>query len=242
MKQSQVVVLSALGLVALYMILMAGLARVALSQASPEDRGAVRRIERGPQTTTPVELQGFRSIDVRNTWRVTITRSDSWSVELTYPENLRDDLRVRVAGDSLVLSYESNGWSFRDEDRDLFRARISLPALGELQGSGVSQLEFSGFSGDRLAIALSGAAQMRGSDGWYGDLEVDISGAGNADLSGIAVRDANVDLSGAAQVTLTMDGGVLAGDLSGASVVRYAGSVSELRVDSSGAARVVPVN
>ncbi|HLF11408.1 MAG TPA: DUF2807 domain-containing protein [Gammaproteobacteria bacterium] len=238
MRQSQIVLLAAFAVVALGMILAAGIARVALSQIAP-DTGSDRST-RGPgaRTTRSFELESFRSIKVSGTWNVTVVQSAEWSVELSYPENVEDDLRVRVDGDRLVLSYESRGWNWRDDNQRRFTARISMPELTSAEVSGAAALAFSGFHGDRLAIGISGAGRVDGVDGRYDDLSLAVSGAGRVDIRGVAVVDANVSLSGAGHVVLNMDGGVLSGNISGAGRIDYHGTIREQRVDISGAGRV----
>jgi Putative auto-transporter adhesin, head GIN domain len=239
MRQSQIVVLSAFGLIALYMILMAGLARVALSQASSGERAVS---DPGPETSETLDLAGFRRIDLRAAWRVTVGQGDAWRVEISYPQNLRDNLRVRVDGDALLLGYETRDWSVAERTRERFIARITMPALAGVDLAGVGRVDFAGFSGDRLAVDMSGAGEINGRGGRYDTLEVDISGVGGVDVSGLTVRNADVELSGAGSASLTLDGGTLSGNLSGAGVVRYAGSVGELRISTSGAGRVVPLD
>jgi hypothetical protein len=236
MKQSQIVVLSAFALVALGMILSAGIARVALSQLAPEVRDRSPQ-EPGAQATRTLDLDGFRGIAVRGVWRVTLVRSDEWSVELSFPENFADHLQVRVQGDRLVVEDSTRDRSRRGSN-DRFSARVSMPELTSAEISGTSAFDFSGFNGERLTIRVSGAAEIQGDASRYRELELAVSGAGRADLRGVTVVDAFVNLSGAGRASLALDGGVLSGNLSGAGRVDYSGSVREQRVRTSGAGSV----
>jgi hypothetical protein len=240
MKQSQIVVLSAFALVALGMILSAGIARVALSQLAPElrDRGPQ---EPGAQTTRTLDLDGFRGIEVRGVWRVTLIRSDEWSVELSFPENFADNLQVRVQGDRLVVQDFTRDRTRRASNAR-FSARVSMPELTGAEISGAAALAFSGFNGERLTILVSGAGEVEGDSGRYRELELTASGAGRVDLRRVTVVDAFVNLSGAGRANLALDGGVLSGNLSGAGRIDYSGSVREQRVRTSGAGRVTQLD
>ena len=113
-----------------------------------------------------------------------------------------------------------------------------MPALEDVELSGASKLELSGFEGSALDIDASGASSIEGKDSRYDKLELSMSGAGSADLSGVTTTDAHVDLSGAQNVTLRMAGGSLSGDLSGASRLEYFGTAARVDVDTSGFAGV----
>ena len=69
-------------------------------------------------------------------------------------------------------------------------------------------------------------------------MDLEVAGASEVDLRGIVVTDAEVDLAGASEVTLNMDGGVLAGSMAGAGGIDYYGTVAEQRVRIAGVARV----
>lgn len=239
MRQSQTVMLAALAVAALAIVLAAGVARVALSQLANGD-GASRSADPGEPTTRTLDLAGFRDVDVNGTWDVTVTQGSAWAVEISFPENLETALRVRVEGDRLVLGYD---WSGRNLNRSgpSFTARVSMPELAAVDVSGAGRLRFSGFSGNRLAVDLSGSGDVEGQGG-YDSVVIDVSGSGRVDLREVPVVDANVDLSGSASVVLRMNGGVLLADLSGSSRVEYYGTIREQRVDVSGSASVSSAN
>ena len=241
MKNSQIAVVSALGFITLIMIVMAGLGRVALSQS---DSGATRAeassaTVEGELITETFDLEDFRSVAIEGAWQVNLTQGDEWQVEVSHSEDLEGDVEVRVRGDRLILDRTSSGswrWWRRTESR--LMARIVMPELSELNLAGASELDFSGFTGDRLEVEIAGAVHITGSDGRYDVLDLEVAGASEVDLRGIVVTDAEVDLAGASEVTLNMDGGVLAGSMAGAGGIDYYGTVAEQRVRIAGVARV----
>jgi hypothetical protein len=195
----------------------------------------------GQRATRTYDLTGFTEIRAGGQWQVTLVRGEAWAVEVNYPAELEQVLDVREERGALLLRYDLDRSRWSDFGRDealAISARVVMPALDSLRGSGATRFDVSGFEGKRLAIDASGASVIDGRDSRYDVLDIDISGAGHADLGGITTTDARVDVSGAQRVTLRMAGGTLSGDVSGASRVEYYGSVSSQTVRTSGIARV----
>ena len=113
-------------------------------------------------------------------------------------------------------------------------ARIIMPELHTVEITGTTKLDFSGFEGDHLSITISGAGHVEGEDGRYDELTVTMSGAGHVDMRDVIVVDAEMIISGAGKVSLSMDGGVLSGNLSGFGKIDYYGSVRDERIHISG--------
>ncbi len=227
MKTSQTVILAALAVVALGMVLAAGLAHVALSQTSSDSSA----------TSRSFDLTGFSGIETGGRWRVTVTRSDTWQVQVTYPAYLADDMRVRVEGDRLILGTDHDR-SYREP----LTAKVSMPILDSLSGGGSANFEFAGFSGDRLRLTISGSGDVTGKDGRYTDLDVSVSGSGHIDLRAVPTVDADVNVSGSGHVLLDMDGGELTGSISGSGHIDYAGMTRRQNVRTSGSGRVTQTN
>jgi hypothetical protein len=241
MRKSQIAALSAIAAVVLIMVVAIVAARVIVAQLdSDEYRAESRRPARSVDITSDdLGLSGFTRIDARGTWEVTITQGQDWSVKLDYPDDIEDQLRVRVENDRLVLGYErsNRGWwqGFGGGSRGrAVRADIVMPALESVDIAGASELTLAGFSGQELSVTASGAVDVDGRDSRYEKLTLIVSGAGDVNFGEVVVVDAQVILSGATDVTLNMNGGTLSGTLSGAGKVRYRGSVAEQRIVASG--------
>ncbi len=241
MRKSQLVIVSAAGFLTLVMIVMAGLGRVALSQSElgTTRLAASSAVVVGEQITKTFDLEDFQSVAIEGLWQVNLTQGDEWQVEVSHSEDLEDDLNVYVRGDRLVLNRRSSGgwrWWRRTETR--LSAEIVMPELSELDLAGVNELDLSGFAGDQLKVEVAGANQVEGRDGRYDNLDLSVAGASEIDLGGIVVTAAKVDLAGASKVTLSMNGGVLAGSMAGAGAIGYYGTVAEERVRIAGIGRV----
>jgi hypothetical protein len=220
------------------MVAVAVVGRVALSQSAPGFSAADTR-DAGPAVTRAYAFEGFERLSIEDAWRVRISRGDGWSVELSFPENREGEIEARVRGDRLTIARESPRWRFWGNDEDeQFTAHIVMPVLVELDSAGASRIEFSGFSGDELALGIAGAVTLEGRDGRYEALELSVAGASDIDLRGVTVNSAHVELAGASDVTLAMNGGELTGSMAGASTIDYYGTVTGQSVEIAGVGSV----
>jgi hypothetical protein len=239
MKTSQWAILAALGVAVLGVAMFVGMARLAASRSDGvTDESGMAAAMVATATGATLDLRDFRAIAIRGNWRVEVVRGSEWSVELSFPESLRDRISARVEGDQLVLGWKDKPWQVRKLSDAQPSARIEMPDLVAVNIAGAGDLDFSGFSGPRLQLSVSGAADVTGRDGRFDDLELRISGVGDFDLAEVSATNAAVELSGAGDVTLTMTGGLLSGRIAGAGRVAYRGEVSEQRIHVSGAGKV----
>jgi hypothetical protein len=237
MRKSQVIVLSALGAVALLIVGAIVGARIISAQLESGEYSeeSPRPQRSGPVASISRDLSGFDRVDARGMWEITVGQSDDWDVALSYSENQADRLDVRVENGRLVLEEKGRNWSwFRPGNRETIEATITMPALEGIDLAGASELTLSGFTGDQLDITASGATEINGSDGSYRSLTLIVSGAGDVDFDEMVFDDARVVLSGAGDIKLNMNGGVLAGSVSGAGQISYRGTVREENVATSG--------
>lgn len=240
MRPSQIAMLAAIGVIVA--ILLATASWIALSATLADDVPEALWKE---QRTRSVALDNFTGVEIHGQWEVTIERGDAWAVELSYPAALEKRASAQVEDKQLVIGNYTHGlWTpFGDErDRTRMTARVTMPSLDTLGVSGAAKVTFSGFEGPRLSVAASGATNLRGQSGRYRDLDLALSGAGSIDLSGVVATNANVVLSGVGSVKLRLDGGTLRGNASGAGSIEYSGTVSEERIDKSGAVGIRHTN
>jgi hypothetical protein len=236
MRKSQIILLSVLGALALLIVgAIVGARLVAGHLASGEYSEERPRAQRsGPVASVSRDLSGFDRIDARGMWEIDVERGDAWDVVLAYSEDAEDRLDVRVENGRLILEEEGRGWSWFGRGDETIEATITMPALEGIDLAGASELTLAGFSGDGLDITASGAIEIHGSDGSYRELTLIVSGAGDVDLDEMVFDDARVVLSGAGDIKLNMNGGVLAGSVSGAGHISYRGTVRQENVVTSG--------
>jgi hypothetical protein len=233
MRPSQIAMLSAAGVVVAVMLSTASW--IALSaELEPEGAG-------NEQLTRTLALAGFTGVEVNGNWDVTIERGDTAAVELSYPSGFENRATAQVENGRLVIGGYTSGfkggfWNRLDDGRNSRRwtVRVTMPSLDTLEVSGASSIAFSGFEGSKLAAHVSGAADVRGREGRYRDLDVSLSGAGSLDFRDVVATNAKVALSGVGSIRLRVDGGVLTGNASGAGSIEYSGTVSMEQINKSG--------
>ncbi|MEZ4771053.1 MAG: head GIN domain-containing protein [Caldilineales bacterium] len=206
----------------------------------------------GNPVTQTFDFAGFDSLEIGNAFQAEIVASDNFSVEVTVDDNLIDYLRVEQQGDTVKIGLDPNTAATRAD----LRARITMPALVNLDASGATRANVSGFkSSANTSVTASGASTVRG-DMETGDMTVDASGASTvnlsgsgdslratasgastADLSNFTVSNADVDANGASRINVAASG-KLDAKASGASTVRYSGNPTLGRIDESGASNV----
>lgn len=237
MKKSQIAVLGALAFIALVMLVMMGLGRIAVGKAVDFNTNSRSdgQSSSGNSISETLDLDDFDSVLVEGAWKVRIYQSDSFGVDLNYPSDLEAQILASVKGSQLVLGTQN----WRTGNGDDLIAYIYMPSLSELQIDGAADASFQGFSENQMSVLLDGAAQIKGYDSEVRDLNVRLQGLGQIDLEGIKAVNAQVNLDGAGEIILDMNGGDLSGSLEGLGQISYSGSVAREDVEVDGLGKVV---
>ncbi len=189
----------------------------------------------GTETVTEYALANFTKIEGSGAFQIAVSEAPAYQVQLRVPRRIQDYVAVAVEGDTLHIGLKPG---VTITGLGIYRATITMPKLTAIHTSGAARVEFMGFSGDDLTIGSSGAASILGSGGSYRRLLVDSSGASVIGLTDLPVVEARIRSSGAGVVRLSMQGGELSGELTGAVRLFYSGSVKKADVQTSGAAVV----
>jgi hypothetical protein len=195
----------------------------AIADSEVEGSGQAASEHRAIGAATVLEVEGDVRIEMRF--------GDEPGVELTGDDNLLPLVETQMERGRLLIRTKE------DVDPALpLVARVTLPRLTKIEGSGAVDIDVSGIEGDALDIELSGSGEIV-AKGKVDHLRVDISGSGEANLEELQARAVELDLSGSADVDLgapeTLDV-----DVSGSATVRYSGD-PDIDQDISGSARLV---
>jgi len=201
----------------------------------------------GPMRTQTYDFTDFTGVEVGYAFQVEITRSDSYSISITAPENVFNVIQVSKAGETLKI-----GLTSPIPTRGV-KASITMPDLRALKFSGATKGTITGFSSSNdFNLDLSGASNLEGDiqagdavvvlsgaskaklEGSAKDINVNASGASGIDLSRFPVNNAQVLLSGASNGTVNLNGRLDA-DLSGALKLSYIGEPTMGDINTSGA-------
>jgi hypothetical protein len=207
----------------------------------------------GPLITKDYDLGNFTAVNAGSAFQVEITQSDKYSVSVTVNESLVERLDVGVTGNTLHISLKPG---YGISGAATMRAKVTMPELTGLDVSGASRTTVAGFNSDKpLKTQVSGASSLGGDltcgaaqfnvsgaskvqlKGSAQDLNIEASGASNADLSNFPSQNTTVNASGASKVTVAPSG-TLTVEASGASTVRYTGEPTKLKTNASGASTV----
>jgi hypothetical protein len=197
-----------------------------------EDHQAQARRARGPETTAEYDITDFSRLRVDGAFSVTVREADTYSVSVTYPQDVKDMLVVERDGDALVLRLTGSATGAR------FRADVRTPALRAIANRGAAEITVLDYEVDAMAIENAGTASVVARNCRIGTLELSSDGALNAEFDKAVVMNAVLDLDGVANVLLFVDGGRLTGTVRGFANVRYDGTLSEQSVQVDGMASV----
>ncbi|WP_373514986.1 head GIN domain-containing protein [Persicitalea sp.] len=212
---------------------------------------------KGPERTRTLKVSDFSKLDLGSAFKIDVERGSSYRVTVTGKEDDLDDLDYGVSRGRLHIGYRNNSWR---KSRESVRVEITMPDLDGVNFSGACNAKVKGFRGgrgmnidvsgasrvemdftaDKVFVDLSGASRLvligRGDN-----LEGEMSGASTFDGKDFPVKEANIDASGASKASVVASSALQA-DASGASSIRYSGSVSQVRSSSSGAGSVRRAN
>ena len=206
------------------------------------------------------KLSGFTSINVTNAFDVYISQGTEDAVAVSKSDASGTSYIItNVSGGVLYISYRYKGWSWSSLRNNKLKAYITVKNLEKLSVSGACNVSFvDPIITDRLLVSVSGASDVKGPVK-VNSLKVGASGASNISLSGTATEtDFNVSgacaikslelvtdncavvASGASSIKLTINQSLKA-NISGASDIRYKGTVSRFDSRTSGASSIKPL-
>jgi hypothetical protein len=203
-------------------------------------------------------LAGFTSINVSNAFDVYISQGTEDAVGVSAnSQDATKNIKTNISGGVLYISFDNKGWSSWKNNK--LKAYITVKNLEKLNVSGACNVSFvDAITSSRLHISVSGASDIKGSVK-TSYLKVGASGASNINLSGtatetdfnisgacsiksldLATDNCNAVASGASIIRLTINQSLRA-NISGASDIRYKGTVSRFDSKTSGASSIRPL-
>lgn len=194
-----------------------------------DDWGPRRHADMGPQGTRTLAWTGGDRLDVELPADVRyVQQAGPATVVVTGPQRAVNEVVVR--GDALRYDHRGAHW------RPKLTIVVRAPDISRFEISGASRLAIENYRQKSLKLHVSGLAEVTAA-GEVDDVDIDMSGKGEADLADLKAKGANVDISGAAEATIApTDWAKL--DISGAGDVRLLTSPKQLETDVSGAGRV----
>lgn len=188
-----------------------------------------------------VKSSNFEGIEVSSYYKVEISKGNSAHAEITFSEELEPYVIARVTNGVLHLGLESDRMPRRmrnGNNRYVLSAKVVMPNLETLKGSGATSIEIDGaFSPRSFRGGLSGASVVKGLDLNTSSISFGCSGASNLYMKGKVSGAVNIDMSGASKVQIDQDVDRMEIEISGASNLKLAGKIKVLEIDQSGASK-----
>ncbi len=182
----------------------------------------------GPQATKEVAWTGGDSLDVDIPADVTYTQAPGpGKLTITGPQEALDALEI----DGGHIGSDHRHWRHGD-----LTIVMTAPAVTHFGMSGSGRLAIQGYKQDKLALDLSGSADVT-ANGEAKSVALSASGSSDTDLSGLKVADAVIDLTGSGEAKVAATGSVNV-DISGSGDVTLLGHPSKLQSSVSGSGSI----
>lgn len=187
------------------------------------------------RTTKEYEYSGFTNVQVDQQFSVNVRQGKTFAVSVAVNDNLLQYLRVEVQGDTLHLGLDpSKKYTLADLTAD-----VTMPEVDSVTVDGASDANVDGFvTSGSLAFDAAGASRLSLSSLKAKDASVEMSGGSKMGGDLLLTGDIDVTVSGASQAVLTGGGRNLRLVVSGASAVALkAFKVQDADVTLSGASQ-----
>jgi hypothetical protein len=182
----------------------------------------------GHLVTKQENFTGFTSVTIADGFRCTISRSATYSVNVTIDDNLVNYIQVTRTGNVLSVGLVPGHFVLASP-----QVSISMPDISSVDVSGGTTGSAAGFASSHpISVTASGGSALT----WSGratNLTAEASGGSRLDLSNLHVTNAQVDLSGGSSATVNV-AGRLDANLSGGSQLNYLGNPTLGNIDTSG--------
>jgi putative autotransporter adhesin-like protein len=183
-------------------------------------------IDAGRTTAQTRDVDAFTRLRAEDKVDVNLRVGESRRLRVLAGEKVIDDVRTEVRDGTLYVAYD--GPSIRN---GRLLVEVAAPAVEAIDITGSSDVRVEGLAADAFDIRVSGAGDVKAA-GRVQRLDVDINGAGDADLAELTAADAHVELSGAGDADVHATDRLDA-EVRGAGDLVYRGDPS-LRQDVSG--------
>lgn len=154
--------------------------------------GVWRRMASGPQAQRDFAFSGER-LEVDAPAQVDFVQAAGPAkLTISGPATALD--QVRVEGGRIVLTPGFHHW-------DRLHVALTAPKVTRFELNGADRLNIRGYDQETLAIAVRGHGEVTAA-GQTGSVELNVSGAGEADLAQLKTAGAAIDISGAGQASV----------------------------------------
>lgn len=193
-----------------------------------DEDAAARRDGDSAAVTRDFNWSGSDHLMVEPTADIVFTQGPVTKLTIHGPADALDHLKLADGH----IRYDSD---FEPDDTRL-KIIMTAPGVRMFDLAGSQNLVIEGYAQDAMSLDISGDGRVS-AKGVVKTLNLDITGAGRADLADLAVQDARIDMSGSSLATVGPKGSAKI-DVSGSGEVRLTVKPKSLTQDISGSGRV----
>lgn len=155
---------------------------------------------KGPVVEKTMDLKDFNAIVVNGHSDLILKQADTFSVVVTANEDVFEHLDYRVEDGVLILGAKDNVTLLAKKHE----LAISLPVITSLSVNGAADVDLKGYKSDKpMIISLNGAGDFELSGIAVPELDFTMNGAGDIDALDLDVKEINVTMNGAGDITLS---------------------------------------
>ncbi len=160
-----------------------------------------QRADSGPRVTRTLAWDGGDRLDIDVSADVTYVQGDAASVEIVGPRDQVEALRLRAGRLTFNDDDDTNVVMFGWRNHDRLQITVTAPSVRTFNLSSSGDLVIRNYDQPGLTIAINGSGEVEAT-GRTEAVDLDISGSGEADLSGLETRDADIDISGSGEAAV----------------------------------------
>jgi len=197
--------------------------KIAMS-SGPQIKGTGKPLSetRKAQAVTGVQASGAMIVQVRKGAPKLVVEAQ---------KEILKQLRTEYKGGRLVMWVEGN-----TSTEYPVRVWYTGPSVSSIEATGATEFDAADLAGGASKITLTGASKVKAT-GRVGKLQVELSGASEANLKALESESAKVQASGASRAWIRTHGNLDA-SASGASEIKYLGKPTHVADETSGASSV----
>ena len=178
-------------------------------------------IDRSNYQTENYDIGPFEEIVVKGIWEIVLTGGDQYRIELEVPPGSLKHTSVTRQGNMLLVKSERRFFSILNFPK----IEITVPSISRLDLEGQTDVSISNLKLQQLDINLAGVSLIKGTEGTVKQLSFNGTGIVNADFTHMPTDNARFNFTGIYMITLKMNGGDLAGRLSGQGKMTTEGNI-----------------
>ncbi len=194
-----------------------------------------RVIGSGHVTSEARNVASFTSVELAGSADVNILLGDAQSVNVEADDNIAPLIQTIVTNGKLIINTKPN-IDFTSGNPVV--VTISMRSLERVTLSGSGHLNVGAMMGPDLAIDLPGSGDIT-VEGGANNVNINLSGSGNVQCSGLKAKSAKVTLSGSGNATVYASE-TLDANISGSGTIHYDGNPAQITKSITGSGSITP--